>query len=227
MTKKQGGESIVLFENDSVRRVWVEQEEKWYFSVVDVCRILTDSLDAGAYWRKLKQRLIEENIQPVTKCHGLDKKNKDFQSVTNCNRLNEEYDFQLMTNFHQLNEENIQLSTICRQLKLLAPDGKMRATDCANTEGLLRIIQSIPSPKVEAFKRWLVKVGYERIQEIENNELKFHIKSGDYFGNLATSFSIIKQTLGIKNFLYLNKKTLNKLEKDLIFMQNNYKIIKK
>jgi hypothetical protein len=69
------------------------------------------------------------------------------------------------------NEEGIQLSTNCRELKLLAPDGKMRETDCADTEGMLRIIQSVPSPKAEPFKRWLAKVGYERIQEIENPEL--------------------------------------------------------
>jgi len=68
-------------------------------------------------------------------------------------------------------EDGIELSTICRQLKLEAPDGKMRETDCANTEGVFRIIESIPSPKAEPFKRWLAKVGYERIQEIENPEL--------------------------------------------------------
>ncbi|MBU6140156.1 MAG: Bro-N domain-containing protein [Proteobacteria bacterium] len=68
-------------------------------------------------------------------------------------------------------EEKFQLSTICRQLKLEAPDGKMRETDCANTEGIFRIIQSIPSPKAEPFKRWLAKVGFERVQEIENPEL--------------------------------------------------------
>jgi len=68
-------------------------------------------------------------------------------------------------------EEQLQLSTICRQLKLLAHDGKIRETDCANTEGIFRIIQSIPSPKAEPFKRWLAKVGYERVQEIENPEL--------------------------------------------------------
>ncbi len=68
-------------------------------------------------------------------------------------------------------EDGTELSTICRQLKLQAPDGKMRETDCANTEGLFRIIQSIPSPKAEPFKRWLAKVGYERVQEIENPEL--------------------------------------------------------
>ncbi|MFH0771673.1 MAG: Bro-N domain-containing protein [Candidatus Omnitrophota bacterium] len=68
-------------------------------------------------------------------------------------------------------ESGTQLSTICRQLKLEAPDGKMRETDCANTEGAFRIIQSIPSPKAEPLKRWLAKVGYERVQEIENPEL--------------------------------------------------------
>lgn len=69
------------------------------------------------------------------------------------------------------NEDGIELSTICRRLKLLAPDGKMRETDCVNTEDAFRIIQSIPSPKAEPFKRWLAKIGYERVQEIENPEL--------------------------------------------------------
>lgn len=88
--------------------------------------MLTDSRDAGAYWRKLKQRLAAESNEVVTFCHGL---------------------------------------------KLEAPDGKQRVTDCANTEGLFRIIQSIPSPKAEPFKRWLAQVGYERVKEIENPEL--------------------------------------------------------
>lgn len=68
-------------------------------------------------------------------------------------------------------EAGVELSTICRQLKLPAPDGKLRETDCANAEGLFRIIQSVPSPKAEPFKRWLAKVGFERVQEIENPEL--------------------------------------------------------
>ena len=68
-------------------------------------------------------------------------------------------------------EDGIELSTICRQLKLIAPDGKMRETDCANTEGMFRIVQSIPSPKAEPLKRWLAKVGYERVREIEDPEL--------------------------------------------------------
>ncbi|MDP3014851.1 MAG: Bro-N domain-containing protein [bacterium] len=115
---------IAIFKGKTIRRTLFQKE--WWFSVTDVCGVLTDSSDSGAYWRKLKQRLIEEGSEVVTFCHGL---------------------------------------------KLLAPDGKMRETDCANTEGMFRIIQSIPSPKVEPLKRWLAKVGYERIQEIENPEL--------------------------------------------------------
>jgi prophage antirepressor-like protein len=115
---------LVLFQSKQIRRIW--HEKQWYFSVVDVCGALTDSPDAGAYWRKLKQRLVEEGSEVVTFCHGL---------------------------------------------KLEAPDGKMRETDCANTEGMFRIVQSIPSPKAEPFKRWLAQVGYERVQEIENPEL--------------------------------------------------------
>lgn len=115
---------IIVFESKAIRRVW--RKDEWWFSIVDVVSALTDSLDAGAYWRKLKQRLLEEGSQVVTNCHGL---------------------------------------------KLEAPDGKMRETDCANTKGMFRIIQSIPSPKAEPFKQWLAQVGYERVQEIENPEL--------------------------------------------------------
>jgi len=115
---------IALFKGKKIRRLIYQNE--WWFSVVDVCEVLTDSADTGAYWRKLKQRLKEEGNEVVTFCH---------------------------------------------RLKLEAPDGKMRETDCANTEGIFRIIQSIPSPKAEPFKRWLAKVGYERVQEIENPEL--------------------------------------------------------
>jgi len=116
--------NIVVFQGKQVRKIMVNNE--WWFSVVDVCGVLTDSADAGAYWRKLKQRLIEEGSEVVTFCHGL---------------------------------------------KLEAADGKCYLTDCANTEGIFRIIQSIPSPKAEPFKRWLAKVGYERVREIENPEL--------------------------------------------------------
>ena len=115
---------LVLFEEKQVRRVW--HNENWYFSIVDVCVVLTDSVDPTAYWRKLKQRLKAEGSETVTFCHGL---------------------------------------------KMIAKDGKSRITDVANAEGLLRIIQSIPSPKAEPFKRWLASVGYQRLQEIENPEL--------------------------------------------------------
>jgi len=116
--------SIAVFRGKGIRKLI--HNDEWWFSIVDVCGALTESADAGAYWRKLKQRLKEEGSEVVTFCHGL---------------------------------------------KLTAPDGKLRETDCANTEGVFRIIQSIPSPKAEPFKRWLAKVGYERVQEIENPEL--------------------------------------------------------
>lgn len=115
---------LVVFQDKKIRRILVDDE--WFFSVVDVVAALTDSLDPGAYWRKLKQRLTAEGSQVVTFCHGL---------------------------------------------RLQAPDGKMRITDCANVKGMFRIIQSIPSPKAEPFKQWLAQVGYERVLEIENPEL--------------------------------------------------------
>jgi len=115
---------IVLFKGKKIRKILYQNE--WWFSVVDVCEGLTESPNAGAYWRKLKQRLLEESNEVVTFCHGL---------------------------------------------KLPASDGKFYETDCANTEGIFRIIQSIPSPKAEPFKRWLAKVGYERVKEIEDPEL--------------------------------------------------------
>ncbi len=98
---------IKLFESKQVRTLWNAEEEKWYFSVVDIVAVLTDSKDANAYWRKLKQRLKEEGNETVTNCHAL---------------------------------------------KMRAADGKMRATDCLNTAGVLRLVQSIPSPKAEPFK---------------------------------------------------------------------------
>lgn len=119
-----GTTKIALFKGKEIRKMLYQNE--WWFSVVDVCDVLTDSVNAGAYWRKLKQRLAEEGNESVTFCHGL---------------------------------------------KIVASDGKKYKTDCANTEGVFRIIQSIPSPKAEPFKKWLAKVGYERIQEIENPEL--------------------------------------------------------
>ena len=117
---------IQLFENQRIRTAWDEEKEEWYFSIVDVVGVLTDSVDPTAYWRKLKQRLKAEGNETVTNCHGL---------------------------------------------KMTAHDGKKRLTDVADTEQLLRIIQSIPSPKAEPFKLWLAQVGREHIEETIDPEL--------------------------------------------------------
>lgn len=117
---------IQLFENQPIRTAWNEELEEWYFSIIDVVAVLTESKDANAYWRKIKQRLIKEGNETVTNCHAL---------------------------------------------KMKAADGKRRLTDVANTEQLLRIIQSIPSKKAEPFKLWLAQVGRDRIEEIIDPEL--------------------------------------------------------
>jgi len=91
-----------------------------------------------------------------------------IEALTNSSNSN---DYWYRMKVRVKNEDGIELSTFCRQLKLRSSDGKKYETDCANTEGIFRIIQSIPSPKAEPFKRWLAKVGYERVQEIENPEL--------------------------------------------------------
>lgn len=111
---------IIVFQEKEIRRVW--HDDQWFFSVIDVVAVLTESKDPSDYWTTMKRR-------------------------------------------------EQQLPTICRKFKFTAIDGKLRATDCANTEGIFRIIQSVPSPNAEPFKLWLAKVGYERIQEIENPEL--------------------------------------------------------
>ncbi|MDZ4314253.1 MAG: Bro-N domain-containing protein [Azonexus sp.] len=117
---------IAVFQETAIRRTWHKNE--WWFSVVDVVSVLSESQIPRRYWSDLKRKLANESGS------------------------------------FQLYEQIV-------QLKLTAPDGKQRDTDCANTESLLRIVQSIPSPKAEPFKRWLAQVGYERIKEIENPEL--------------------------------------------------------
>ncbi|MBR6474068.1 MAG: hypothetical protein IKS98_01275 [Lachnospiraceae bacterium] len=119
-------DNLQLFEDQPIRTAWNDEEEEWYFSIVDVVGVLSESLDPPAYWRKLKQRLKEEGNETVTNCHAL---------------------------------------------KMKATDGKRRLTDVANTEQLLRIIQSIPSKKAEPFKLWLAQVGKERIDETLDPEL--------------------------------------------------------
>jgi DNA-damage-inducible protein D len=113
--------NIKLFEEKKVRTHWDAEKELWYFAIPDVIAILTESIDPGAYWRKLKERLKKEGNETVTNCHSL---------------------------------------------KMVAADGKQRLTDVADSEQLLRLIQSIPSPKAEPFKQWLAKTGYERMKEI-------------------------------------------------------------
>ena len=116
---------IKVFESKQVRTLWNAEEEEWYFAVVDIVAILTDSNDARNYWYVLKNRLKKEGSELLTDCKGL---------------------------------------------KMRAPDGKMRTTDCLDTKGVLRLVQSIPSPKAEPFKMWLAQVGSERLDEIADPE---------------------------------------------------------
>ena len=113
-------QNLIPFEGKEVRKVW--HEEEWYFSVIDIIGLLTDSKSPKVYWGKLKER-------------------------------------------------DNQLLTICQQLKLVGKDGRSRPSDCANIEGVFRMLMSVPSPKVEPLKLWLAQVGKERIEEIENPEL--------------------------------------------------------
>ena len=135
MTKQ---ESIKLFEAKKVRTVWDDEQEKRYFSVVDVVGVLTEQIDtehARNYWKVLKHRLKKEGAE----------------SVTNCN-----------------------------QLKLHANDGKKYLTDVADTEGIFRIIQSIPSPKAEPFKRWMAQVAAQRLDQLQDPELSIDQAIMDY-----------------------------------------------
>jgi hypothetical protein len=127
-TKNTQESKIQLFEDKRIRIAWDEETEEWYFAIVDVIAVLTNSENPQTYWRVLKKRLKDEGNQTVTNCNGL---------------------------------------------KMVASDGKKRLTDVANTEQLLRIIQSIPSPKAEPFKIWLATVGAARIDEIIDPELTF------------------------------------------------------
>ena len=128
-------DNVKLFEQKMVRSHYDADTEVWYFSVIDIIEILTESKDPNAYWRKLKQRLKEEGNETVTNLHGL---------------------------------------------KMKAPDGKMRVTDMGNVEQIFRLIQSIPSPKAEPFKQWLAKVGYERMQEINDPSLSMDRARGNW-----------------------------------------------
>ncbi len=148
-SNKDKKNSIKLFEEHKVRTSWNSEEEKWYFPVIDIVAILTESKDPTAYWRKLKQRLKAEGNETVTNCHGL---------------------------------------------KMVAPDGKMRLTDVLDTEGVLRLVQSIPSPKAEPFKLWLAKVGSERIDEMQDPEIAIS-RALQHYRNLGYSEAWINQRL--------------------------------
>ena len=131
-------QELKIFEERQIRTVWDEVQEKWYFSIVDIVHVLTESKDyltARKYWNKLKQRLLSEGNETVTNCH---------------------------------------------QLKMMAADGKQRNTDVADLEQMLRLIQSIPSPKAEPFKRWLAQVGAERIHQMQDPELGIQQSLVDY-----------------------------------------------
>ncbi|KKR48239.1 MAG: DNA-damage-inducible protein d [Candidatus Magasanikbacteria bacterium GW2011_GWC2_40_17] len=120
--------SVILFNQKQVRRYYDEKKEIWYFSIIDVIEVLTDTSIPRRYWSDLKSKLKNEGSEV-------------YEKIV--------------------------------QLKMTAPDGKQRETDSFSTEDLLRVIQSVPSPKAEPFKLWLAKVGYERIEETEDPELAF------------------------------------------------------
>jgi len=143
---------LVVFQEKGIRREW--HNDEWWFSVIDIIAVLTESRNPQNYWYTLKSRLKKEGSE---------------QTLTNC-----------------------------KGLKLVAQDGRLRKTDCANTENLFRIVQSIPSSKAEPFKQWLAKVAYERIQEIENPELAAERARG-YYRDLGYSEDwIAKRLQGIE-----------------------------
>lgn len=135
MTKET---AIKLFQDQKIRVQWDEEQEKWFFSIVDIVGVLTESPNPRKYWSVLKTRLKKEGSE---------------------------------------------LATDCSQLKMKSSDGKFYKTDIADTEQLLRLIQSIPSPNAEPFKIWLAKVGYERIEETEDPEKAFDRAMETYLKN--------------------------------------------
>jgi hypothetical protein len=155
-SQKQLSPAVVFYENIGIRREW--HDEQWYYSVVDVVKILANSSEPRKYWRAMKSREQENGIE---------------------------------------------LSTNCRQLKLPSSDGKSYLTDCANMEGLLRIIQSIPSKKAEPFKRWLAKVGHERLQEMSDPALAIN-RAREYWKKHGRSEKWIQQRM-------MGQETRNKL----------------
>lgn len=138
---------IIVFQEKGIRRIW--HKEEWWFSVVDVIEVLTESSQPARYWSDVKKRSKKESNQSFA---------------------------------------------FCERLNLVRPDGKTYPTDCANTEGMFRIIQSIPSPKAEPFKLWLAKVGHDRVLEIENPELAAQ-RARQYYKDLGYSDTWIETRL--------------------------------
>jgi len=154
-------DTIAVFENYKIRRHYDETTQIWYFSVVDIIRVLLDQNDfqtARKYWNKLKERLVHEGSETVTNCH---------------------------------------------QLKMTAEDGKMRLTDAADPETILRLIQSVPSPKAEPIKLWLAKVGYERMKDMADPELSLD-RAREYWQQHGRSEKWIQQRM-------MGQETRNKL----------------
>ena len=141
---------LALFEAKQIRRQYNSETEVWYFSIIDIIEVLTESSNPRDYWFKMKQRVKTE--------------------------------------------DGFELSTICRQFKLKATDGKMRLTDVADVKGIFRLIQSIPSPKAEPFKQWLAKVGYERLQEIQDPSLSMD-KARENWPKMGRSEKWIQQRM--------------------------------
>ncbi len=150
--KNTKSKKIAIFEGKKIRRIWNEQKEKWYFSLIDIISVLIEQADfkkAQSYWTTLKNRLKQEGNKSVTKCD---------------------------------------------KLKLQSADGKYYKTDVADVETTLRIIQSVPSPKAEPVKLWLAKVGYERIEEINDPEKTLN-RSRDYWQKMGRSQKWIQQRM--------------------------------
>lgn len=160
-----------LFEGKEIRSVWDAEKEEYYFSVVDVIGVLTESKDSKDYWYRLKKRMTEE--------------------------------------------EKSEISTKCRQLKLKSKDGKKYSTDTLDTKGILRLIESIPSPKAEPFKIWLAQMGKERIDEVFDPELAVN-RAVDYYRNKGYSDKWIESRLKA----ILDRKKLTDVWKENGIVQN-------
>ena len=167
---------IKVFENKKVRTAWNEETEDWYFSVIDVIEILTESEDPRDYWKVLKHRLAKEGSEVVTNCN---------------------------------------------QLKLPATDGKMRLTDVLDTKGILRLVQSVPSPKAEPFKMWLAKIGSERLDEIADPE-KAILRGADYYRAKGYTEGWINQRL---QTIEMRKELTDEWKKRGIESEKDYAIL--